>query len=61
MTFHTYLDLWFSSRLVAELRSLCVHVHVGLVLHLSPQSLGPGPESSLQTHSQDPLNLNRRE
>lgn len=52
-----YLDLGLSARLVADLRSLCVHVHISLVLHLTPENLGPGPEPSLQTHPEDPFNL----
>lgn len=52
-----YFDFGLSSRFVAHLRSLCVHVHISLVLDLASEDLRPGFETSLQPHSQDSFNL----
>lgn len=37
-----YFDFGLSSRFVAHLRSLCVHVHISLVLYLATKHLCPG-------------------
>lgn len=52
-----YLDFRLSSRFVAHLWSLCVHVHIRFVLYLATEHLGPGFEASLQPHSQYTFNL----
>lgn len=52
-----YLDLGFPSRFVAHLWSLSVHVNISFVLYLATEHLGPGLKASLQTHSQNTLNL----
>ena len=42
---------------MSSLWGFSVHVHISPVLHLAPEDLGPGPETGLQTHSKDPLDL----
>lgn len=37
-----YFDFGLSSRFVAHLRSLCVHVYVSFVLDLASEHLRPG-------------------
>lgn len=54
------LNFRFSSGLVTDLRRLGVHVHISLVLHLSPENLRPGFETRLQSHSEDALDLRRK-
>lgn len=54
---NVYLDFGLSSRFVAHLWSLCVHVYICFVLYLATENLGPGFEASLQPHPQDTFNL----
>lgn len=44
---HHHLDFGFSSRFVAHLWSLCIHVHIRFVLYLATEHLGPGFQAGL--------------
>lgn len=55
----THLDLWLSSRLVTNLRGICIHVNLRFILRLSKEHLRPSSQASLQPDAQYPFNLQR--
>ena len=56
----THLDLWLSSRLVTNLRGICIHVNLCFILRLSKEHLCPSSQASLQPDTQYPFNLQRK-
>ena len=56
----THLDLWLSSRLVTNLRGVCIHVNLCFILRLSKEHLGPSSQASLQPDAQYPFDLQRK-
>lgn len=54
---NSHLDFGLPSWFVADLWSLCVHVHISFVFYLATEDLSPSLKTSLKTHSQDTLNL----